>query len=841
MQYKQDILSNRIEVIVNQLIRILFFFAVLSCSTLCSQVTGIVTDGNGTPLVYVNVYLKGTSIGTTTNGDGNYRLQLQAGEHILVFQYLGYDILEEPISYDGVGLSKNVVLSEKVYALDDITILANAEDPAYEIIRKAQAKRKTHLSQFDNYESDAYVKGFLKLTESPDKVLGIDVGDADGAIDSTGVGVVYLSESISKVYFKDGKSKEVLYSSKISGDDLGYSFNSAQEMDFNFYRNLVVLNKGIISPIASNALSYYEYKLEGASLDNLGQLVNKIKVTPKNPYEKCFSGYIYINEKSWSINAVNVIASKDATDLPFIDTLRIVQTLAPVEQNVWVPLSNVVSYKVGLLGFKAEGSFAGVYSGYIFGLVKSDIFDNVTYEVLEEANKKQDTYWEEVRPIPLTDEERIDYHEKDSIQVVRSSPEYLDSIDRVANKIGLLKLLNGYKYQNSQLKSSIDIKSPVSQIQLNTIQGWNTSIDVRYTKYYDEHKTNRLRVFGSLNGGLSEKKIRPILGASYLFDRVNDLYLTFEVGEDVVQFSRVNTISERLNTITTWWFGENYLKAYNKRYAQLRATRQLGFGLRGSISLNIERRSPLVNNFRTPQERIERGFTSNNPERLYIDDPSFITHSAVIFRAHLIFNFKQEIWKYPYRVWRQNSDWPTVGLYYKTAQSVFGADVDYHLLYARTDKRWRIGLYGNFELSLIGGSFLGDEKPNYFMDYFHFSADQNFVGHKPTYIGRYLKLDPYRFSTADSFFSGHFQHNFDGYLLDKIPGIRRLGFSLVGGYKYLVTSDNPFYQEFHIGLDKIGFGAFRFFRVDLVWNKETCDTCFQGWDLGVFFGTQFRI
>ena len=826
---------------MSKFIRLLFLLSTVSYSVLHSQVTGIVTDSNANPLVYVNVYLKGTSTGTTTNNDGNYRLQIEAGEHTLVFQYLGYEILEEPFSYDGNSLSMNVVLKEKVYELENIVISANAEDPAYAIIRKAQARRKAHLSQFDNFEFDAYVKGFTKLTESPDKVLGIDVGDAEGAIDSTGAGVVYLSESISKIYFKDGKSKEILYSSKISGDDMGYSFNSAQEMDFNFYRNLVELNKGIVSPIASNALNYYEYKLEGASLDNLGQLVNKIKVTPKNPYEKCFSGYIYINENTWSINAVNLFASKDATDLPFVDTLRVVQTLAPVEQNAWVPLSNVVSFNVGLLGFKAHGSFAGVYSDYKFGQVDSDIFDKVTYEVLEEANKKEDTYWEEVRPIPLTGEERIDYHEKDSIQIIRSSPEYLDSIDRIANNFGPIDLINGYKHQNSKVKSSIDFKSPINQIQLNTIQGWHTTIDIRYNKFYDEHNTNRLRIFGSVNGGLSEKKIRPILGANYLFDRLNNLYLTFEIGEDVTQFSRINTITDRLNTITTWWFRDNFLKAYDKRFVHLGATRQLGFGVRGGISLDVERRSPLVINFRSPQERIDRGFTSNNPERLFIDDPSFNEHSAAIFRAHLVFNFKQEIWKYPYRVWRQNSDWPTIGLYYKTAQPVLGTDVEYHLLYSRIEKRWRIGLYGNFELSLSGGSFLGDEKPDYFMDYFHFSADQTFVGHKSNYINRYLKLEPYQFSTADSFFSGHVQHNFDGFLLDKIPIVRRLGFSLAGGYKYLVTSDNPFYQELHIGIDKIGFGAFRFFRVDLVWNKETCDTCFQGWDFGVFFGSQFRI
>ena len=134
----------------------------------------------------------------------------------------------------------------------------------------------------NNYACDAYMKGFNEIIESPDKLLGFDLDELEETLDD-GKGVIYLSESVSKVYKKGSKAKEVMFSSKVSGNDQGYSFNSAKEMDFNFYENTVEINRNMISPIAKNALNYYDYKLEGTIYEG-NQLVNKIKVIPKNEY-----------------------------------------------------------------------------------------------------------------------------------------------------------------------------------------------------------------------------------------------------------------------------------------------------------------------------------------------------------------------------------------------------------------------------------------------------------------------------------------------------------------------------------------------------------------------------
>jgi len=83
----------------------LFFFVSLATAQ-DNQVTGHVSDESGKPLSGVSVAVKGTSSGTTTNENGDYKLTVPAGRRILVFSSIGYGDRELTIA-----AAKNVVLS----------------------------------------------------------------------------------------------------------------------------------------------------------------------------------------------------------------------------------------------------------------------------------------------------------------------------------------------------------------------------------------------------------------------------------------------------------------------------------------------------------------------------------------------------------------------------------------------------------------------------------------------------------------------------------------------------------------------------------------------------------
>ena len=102
------------------------------------------------------------------------------------------------------------------------------------------------------------------------------------------------------------------------------------------------------------------------------------------------------------------------------------------------------------MGFNGSGRFTAVYSDFDFNpnLDKNN-FSREILSFKDNANKKDSLYWQEKRPVPLTDAEVKDYIKKDSIQLVRESQPYLDSVDQAENKFKLGDILGGYTYKNS--------------------------------------------------------------------------------------------------------------------------------------------------------------------------------------------------------------------------------------------------------------------------------------------------------------------------------------------------------------------------------------------------------
>jgi hypothetical protein len=228
-----------------------YFFCFFLSLSAFSQLKGSITNPKNEPLGSVNIYLENTFTGTTSNDDGHYELNVSAPKtYTVVFQYLGYKTVKKTVSITSFPFVLDAVLSEENITLNEVVINAN-DNPANNIIRQAIAKRKVHLEQIQSYKADFYSRGLIRIKDAPEKILGQELGDLGGGLDSTRSGVIYLSETISKLEFlRPNKLKETITASKISGNDNGFSFNTALDMDYNFYNNTVEIGNQIISPIA---------------------------------------------------------------------------------------------------------------------------------------------------------------------------------------------------------------------------------------------------------------------------------------------------------------------------------------------------------------------------------------------------------------------------------------------------------------------------------------------------------------------------------------------------------------------------------------------------------------
>ncbi|MFW5656185.1 MAG: SusC/RagA family TonB-linked outer membrane protein [Bacteroidota bacterium] len=85
-----------------------------------NEVTGKVTDPSGMPLPGVNVVEKGTSNGTITNAEGEFRLNVSEGSRLAI-SFVGF----ENIELDVAGQTDlNVTLQEKAFELDEAVVTA---------------------------------------------------------------------------------------------------------------------------------------------------------------------------------------------------------------------------------------------------------------------------------------------------------------------------------------------------------------------------------------------------------------------------------------------------------------------------------------------------------------------------------------------------------------------------------------------------------------------------------------------------------------------------------------------------------------------------------------------
>lgn len=85
-----------------------------------NQVTGHVADATGEPIIGANVTVKGTTVGTITDIDGNFTLEVASTDGTLVVSFIGYKSAEAAIK----GKSPiNVILQEDTETLDEVVVV----------------------------------------------------------------------------------------------------------------------------------------------------------------------------------------------------------------------------------------------------------------------------------------------------------------------------------------------------------------------------------------------------------------------------------------------------------------------------------------------------------------------------------------------------------------------------------------------------------------------------------------------------------------------------------------------------------------------------------------------
>ena len=812
---------------------ILFLF--LYCYSF-SQIKGTVTDDKGNPLAFVNIFEENTYNGTTTNEKGYFILNVKTENPTLVFQYLGYKSVKKSLAKNQFSDSVEIVLVEENITLNEV-VINKGDNPANEIIRNAIKNKKSNSEKASKFTADFYSRGIFRVKNLPKKILGQKLDFFDEIIDSTRSGILYLSETVSKVTFqKPDKLKEVIIASKVSGNDNGFSFNSASSANFDFYDPYLEFDANIISPIADNAFNYYKYKFEGSFFNENRQQINKIKIIPRRDTEPVMSGYIYIVDDSYAIYATDVTMTGIQMQNPALNSLTLKQNFSyNTNTKVWTKNTQTLDFDAGMFGVNISGGFTYVFTNFEF----KEKFEKKTFtaEVIkfeENANKKEDSFWNTIRPVPLTEEETTDYVKKDALQEKKKSQVYLDSIDKKKNKFGVMDFLSGYTYSNSFKKWSINYNGPLLNTSFNTVQGYNTSIGLSFFKNNEDKKTY-YQIGSNVAYGFSDEVFRPTAYFSAKLNNKTKTFVSVIGGNVATQFNPEEPISKIANTISSLLFKNNFMKLYEKNFITANFSREMFNGLNMTFALEYAERKPLFNTTDFVVIKNSKLYTSNNP-LLPLDESSAAIdrHNLVKLNVSGRIKFGQQYVTRPDGKYNLGNDkYPTLLLGYEKGFAASQDSYNYNKVTARIIQNLSIGNKGETGINIRAGKFFNAEGIS-FVDYKHFNGNETNVMIGSSYINSFYLLPYYQSSTNDSYVEMHFEHDDKGYIMNKIPLVNKLKSKLMLGFKNLAIPERKPYQEFSVGLSNLGFGKVRIFRVDYV-------RTYQGGYLGdgVMFGINF--
>ena len=378
----------------------------LSSQELPGILSGTVLNrASGEPLSSATIRVIGSSQGTSTNTEGEYRISLKPGQYRLAVSYIGFLTDTVPVQILGLVQSRNISLQPSVVPMPEVSVYGDELNPAEEIIAKAIQKKKKFLSQLQSYNFKAYTKTILRVEKKNEATRDTIIG---GVLETQTEG------------FCRGPDQ---YKEIITARRQTTNFNSNQNIFTvgkmpNFNDDEVVIeSQSIVGPTSPKAFDYYSFSmLDTLSIDNLP--VYRIRMKPKSAVAPLFDGIISIAEKTYLVMSVDV-KGNEALDLAPVKNLHVYQQFALYENKFWLPILSVTTLSVHFAPLPIPAIFieqtSQIYDYSINTEFPEGTFDRFVLTTLPTADRHDSVFWTSVNRLPLTHEESAAYNRIDSL------------------------------------------------------------------------------------------------------------------------------------------------------------------------------------------------------------------------------------------------------------------------------------------------------------------------------------------------------------------------------------------------------------------------------------------
>lgn len=808
----------------NSILTLVLLFASVSFMSAQTKVSGMVVDNTDMPIPYANVVFKGSKIGVVSNEDGRFYIEAPDNYDTLLVSFVGFPTKEVKLT-KSVSYDFKIVLSEGK-SLKEVVVYAGKtskkNNPALDILRKIwERRRKNGLKMFKQYQYDKYEKVEFDMNTIDSAMMkskifkgmefvfkNVDTSRVTGKTYLP----IFINESISEVYGDNQikKTKEILKANKNSGLGNGDGVNTFIKdlyNDFDIYDNyLNFFDKSFTSPLSRTGIDVYNYVLaDTAVIDN--KLCYNIVFYPRRKNELTFKGDFWVNDTTFAIKKINMAVTKSA-NINWVKDIYIEQEFEVLNDSVFLPTRDYMMSDFALRKKEESKGIYGkrttMYQNFKFNEKKPEKFYKEEINFIDNSvYNKNDEYWSENRFEKLNKDEQGIYKMLDTLKTVKK-------FQRMYNLVSILG--SGYvEFKN------FDYGPIFSTFGYNEVEGVRVRVGGR--TYFGPNDTWRLQAYTAY--GFEDNKFKYGFSGKWMVDKKNRIILSGGNRRDVEQIGASLTTTNDV---------------LGRSYASSGVFTTGANGKLTNINLStIAAEIEPAKNF-----TMQLGFSYRTLESAsdtfsldYFTDNTFTTTNSEVKQSeiNLQFEYTPKRKTIGYGVERREVDSPYSRFFINYSQGLKGfidSDFDYQKIQLYYKQPIIIGAIGRSNFTVELGKTFG-QIPLGLM---------SVVPGNQTYFiidNTFNNLNFYEF-VADEYATINWQHNFQGKIFARIPGLRKLNLREIIGIKgvYGTVSDEnrainasgliyqspekP-YWEYSAGIGNI----FKVFRLDFAWRGNYRD------------------
>jgi len=664
--------------------------------------------------------------------------------------------------------------------LGEVVVKAKIRDRAEELIRNVVRSKGVILDAIGSYSFNAYIKAFQLDS-------GITKKKLDDTLlsntDFSGMGLTEIALHVDKNTNGEMKEERMGVSKRGKSENLFYL--TATDGDFYLYGNLIntppVSKIPFISPLSNAGLIAYRFKT--LSIDrNIKPKVYTIAIRPRQLSNAVIEGEIKIQDSTW--NVLSAEYRLPPAHMPEYDYMEVKQQYEKVGDTARMISRQQFIYYTKTKKGKLYGETTVNYSNYeLKKNFKKGFFGNEVSTTTIQAYEKDSVFWKSVRKEPLSKQQELYAKYQDSVYAYQHSEAYLDSIDRVLNKITWKKMLLFGQIFNDHKKERMWILPPItSLIQPISFGGARLHLSGAYRKTYPNRKT--LSLEADLSYGFRNKDVNGMVS-------VERLYNPFNRGKFKISAGR---------NFEFIYAGDAWVNVLKRSNIYLNNVVEIGHELQ--IFNGVHLFNNLQVAFRRSVAHYKVGTNTNSIFGIH-NEPAidFDSYNATYNEVKLYLTPKLKYIRDAKEKIFLGSKWPTFyGIWRKGLPKLFKSEIDFDYLEFGLIQTINFGVLGNTSYIVKSGDFL-NTKDLRVIDYRYMRRGDPLLFQNPQ--KSFQALDS-TFPVFKRYYQGNIVHEFNGFLVNKIPFMKKLKLTEIAGGGFLIAPErNLKYLEFFTGLERV--------------------------------------